>query len=142
MATYDRDLIKEISEYNAQQLAGRADSYSDNEQAELFYTSIRDAVIERVDYIDADDWEREMVEDYSGQAHEIADNGPDAYTWIRWQEFVGTQAWQEDVEELSGGDNSDLTAIAGIALYIIATRLVAALSQEIFDAMEDGENEE
>lgn len=137
---YDPDTIKAIAGYNDHQLANRADSYAGNDEASAFFYSIRDSVLERAEDIDAEDWDQQMVEDYSGQAHEIADGAPDVYTWTRWQEFAGTQAWQEDLSEL-GWEGGDLTEAAGIALYMIAQRLVAELAVEIQDSITDDDTE-
>lgn len=87
----------------------------------------------RVDYSgDGYDWPDhvERWADYSGGVHEIADGAPDVYTYTRWREFVDLGAWEEDPSELMGGEGSDLTGAAGVALYMIAERLAWALLRE------------
>jgi hypothetical protein len=62
------------------------------------------------------------------------------YTHERWQVFVDLQAYQEDVSEY--GDADDLTNAAGVALYMIAERLVHALATELSDALDADADEE
>lgn len=137
---YDQDTIAEIRGYNGHQLANIADSYADNDEAKSFFWSIRDSVLEAAHYFAAEDWNRQMVEDYSGDAAEIADNAPSVYTWAKWQQFVGTSAFREDPTEL-GFNGSDMGEGAGICLYIIAQRLVYALAQEIQESITDDDTE-
>ena len=75
------------------------------------------------------------------ELHEIADNAPDVYTWQRWQEFVDLGAWQEDPAEL-GGESEDMTAQAGICLYLIADRLARALVEAWREAADDDDDDE
>jgi len=58
--------------------------------------------------------------------HEIADGAPDVYTHRRWLEFVDLCAYQEDISEYVLTDTS-MTDRAGIALYLIARRLLDQL---------------
>jgi hypothetical protein len=60
---------------------------------------------------------------------EAADSAVPIYTHERWQVFVDLAAYNEDVTEL-GAESSDLTACAGIALFMIAERLLTALLDE------------
>lgn len=57
---------------------------------------------------------------------EVADGCVPVYTHERWQVFVDLAAFNEDPSEL-GGDSADLTQAAGVALYMIAERLLAVL---------------
>lgn len=83
-----------------------------------FLESVRDAVAEAAEGNPEND-------DWSEEAAQIADDAPDVYTHQRWLEFVDLAAYQEDPTEL--GEISDMTAAAGICLYIIAERLAFAL---------------
>jgi hypothetical protein len=78
---------------------------------------------------------QEMVNDRDERdedaIHEIADSAPDVYTYTRWQEFVDVAAWNEDLDDL-GGSTGDMTQDAGVALYLIASRLAARLFEERF----------
>lgn len=67
---------------------------------------------------------------------ELADSLVPIYTADRWRVFVDLEAWTEDVEELTGAI-VDLTDAAGVALYLIAERLLYALTID-----EDDEEEE
>lgn len=70
---------------------------------------------------------------------EIADGAPNVYNYQRWQQFVDLAAWQEDVEDLAGG-SEDMTTLAGLALYMIAERLVQVLVEA--DSMIEDEDED
>lgn len=112
-----------------------------------FLESVFDGVREALDYRLGDGQSvAEAIQDMedSGATHEIADGAPCVYTHTRWMEFVDLCAYNEDVTEL-GDDGSDLTRSAGVALYIIADRLVRALldeAQKTADASEDDDAEE
>lgn len=72
---------------------------------------------------------------------EIADAAPDVYTHTRWQEFADLGAWQEDPTEI-GSDGSDMTAAAGVCLYMIAERLAWALLGELAEQDDEDDDEE
>ena len=94
----------------------------------LFLRSVADDLAERIAYVFADldpagcDLTRELEE----ELHEVADAAPSVYTGARWAEFADLAAWDEDAAEL-GASADDLTAAAGVALYMIAERLARAL---------------
>lgn len=70
-------------------------------------------------------------------AHEIADSAVPIYTHERWATFVDLGAYDEDTSEYAAGeDASDLTMLAGVALYAIAERLVRALAEELTEALD------
>lgn len=128
--------IPEVTALNAFQLGALIDVSPENEEAEAFLTGVRDAVIEAAEEFDPEDWERQMVEDYSGRATEIAGGAPDVYTWQKWQEFIGLAAWQEDLSDWEfpadvDGYHGALDAGASLALFSMASRLVSALAEEI-----------
>ena len=75
--------------------------------------------------------------DYNGRLHETADGAVPDYTHERWQVFVDLCAYQEDTDELAGPD-TDMNDRAGIALYMIAERLLRA----ILDAEEPEDDED
>lgn len=68
----------------------------------------------------------------SDDVHELADSAVPIYTHERWQTFTDLAAYQEDVTEY--GEIADLTAAAGVALYMIADRLAFAILAEIQNA--------
>jgi hypothetical protein len=121
--------ITETTELGACALGAMVDVSPENEYAIALLKSVRDSVIEATTEYDPEDWNREMVEDYSGRATEIADGAPSVYTWRKWQEFTGLGAWSEDVSEY--GPVEDLDTGATLAVYIIARRLVSAIAEEI-----------
>ena len=131
---YNQAVIEEIREYNAFQLAARVGASPDSLESPgaQMLVSVRDAVLERLEYIDADDWETEMEE----AGHEIADGAPSVYTFTTWQQFVDLGAWQADISELGSGED-DMTRLAMIALYEIARTLVYAIAQEITESLID-----
>lgn len=94
----------------------------------VFLDSTRDATVEAIGYASEDGvFNRDTFED-NGGVHELADGAPDIYTHTRWAEFVDLAAWQEDTSDY--GPSEDLTQAAGVALYVIADRLVRALLDE------------
>lgn len=96
-----------------------------------FLRSVADDIAERIAYhFDDDDDPREhepweLVYLLADDIAEVADSAPSVYTAARWAEFADLAAWQEDIADF--GPLDDLTASAGIALYMIAERLAAAL---------------
>ena len=134
--------IAEVTALNPFELGALIDVSPENEEGKSFLTGIRDAVIEATEEYDPEDWDRELVEDYSGRATEIAEAAPDVYTWRKWQEFVGLAAWQEDLSEYGmpedfGGYHGVLDARASLALFAMAGRLVSALAKEIAPSDDD-----
>ena len=77
---------------------------------------------------DGEEFDPDDVE-VADNVSEVADAAPSVYTYQRWREFVDLAAWDEDVTEL-GGPDDDMTATAGVALYMIAERLARALVAE------------
>lgn len=116
--------IREMTAYELSRLADCGTPDHSESSGALFLKSIRDEVLEAFGETELDE---SIDED---RVHQIADNAPDVYTHKRWQEFVDLQAYDEDVNDyLTGTEN--LTTIAGLALYVIAERLVTALVQEL-----------
>lgn len=135
---FNPESIAEIRAMNANGLAFIAGVSNDNDAANDFLCSVRDSVLEATDEIDTEDWDLEMVDNYSGRADEIADAGPSIYTWEMWSQFIGLRAWQEDISDLSGGE-TDMQKLAQMALYVIAERLVRALAERIAEEIEESE---
>lgn len=74
-------------------------------------------------------------DDPEDTVHEYADGAVPHMTHERWKIFVDLGAYSEDLSELDfeyDADNSqaDLTGAAGVALYMIADRLLRALISE------------
>jgi len=127
---FDADL-DEIKEKGDWELARMADCQKSNgEHGTRFLTAVRDAYVEHVEYKGED---FDPSEDISDTAHEIADGAPDVYTSTRWAEFVDLAAYHEDISDLMPETGDNLTKAAGVALYIIAQRLVYALHAELTD---------
>lgn len=66
-----------------------------------------------------------QYEDAEEGIHELADGSVPIYNIDRWEAFVELQAWQEDISDY--GKPESLTDGAGVALYIIARRLLEEL---------------
>lgn len=89
----------------------------------------------------ADDAE-ELVEeaetsDLDGLAdsiHERADSAVPIYTHERFQVFVDLAAYREDLDDL-GGTTGDMEKDAGVALYLIAERLMREVIEEITNTL-------
>jgi hypothetical protein len=71
---------------------------------------------------------------------EYADQAVPMYTHHRWEVFVDLAAYQEEVTEF--GPVEDMTAAAGVALYMIAERLLNALIEEKREEAEEEEDED
>ena len=111
---------------NAYQLAGLADCSSPDgtdSPGARFLLAVADSVTESLEYDTDGDG------DASDMAHAVADSAVPVHTHERWQAFVDLCAYSEDTTEL-GDDGGDLTTSAGLALYMIAERLAAALIEE------------
>lgn len=123
--------IDTLNDLNAYELARHADvaipDSQDSAGAELLL-HVRDALVEAIEWeIDNDrSLDEALVAIEEDRLHEIADGAPSVYTYTRWQQFVDLAAWNEDVEELSGGEE-DMTTLAGLALYMVAERLARRL---------------
>lgn len=132
--------INELAELNAFQLASRADCSTPDSftsAGATFLTHVRDRVVEAIEGFDGDG--KPDYDDIYG--HEIADGAPDVYTYTRWAEFVDLGAYNEDPTEL-GWEDGDMTAAAGICLYLIAQRLVSALLDEYEIPESDDDDDE
>ena len=94
----------------------------------LFLRSVADDLAERIAYVfaDLDPAGCDLAHELEEELYEVADAAPSVYTGARWAEFVDLAAWQEDAAEL-GASADDLTAAAGVVLYVIAERLALAL---------------
>lgn len=142
------DYLDDVKTWTAFRLSSEADCMSpdsaDSEGAR-FLGSVRNEIVEAIEQADADDLENL---DDDGSLHEIADNAPDYRTHTRWQEFVDLGGYQEDISEY-GDYGDDLTRAAGVALFMIADKLVRAIVDgaieahgEDADETEEDEDEE
>jgi hypothetical protein len=126
-----------LATLNAYQLANMADVSSPDSLESAgaeFLAHVRNSVIESLEYAASEHPDYDVLDltaSIRDDSHEIADGAPSTYTYTRFQQFVDLAAWQEDISELTDG-STDMEAMAGIALYIIAERLVNAL----LDALE------
>lgn len=75
------------------------------------------------------------VDDYHDEITEYADNAVPVYTHNRWEVFVDLCAYTEDVTEF--GEPEDMTAAAGVALYMIAERLIRAIVEAEAESSDD-----
>ena len=132
------DLLSDRNSYQLAKLAECASPDAPESPGGLFLSSVFNDVRERLDYSLTDEPDVSVIVrswDDDGTINEIADNAPDVYTYTRWQEFTDLAAWDEYVSEF--GDVGSLTQTAGVALYMIAERLVRALLDEIADNVDD-----
>jgi hypothetical protein len=127
---FDADLnaLKELTVWQLSRMADVADPDALDSAGAKFLVHVRDAYVEHVEYQGED---FDPSEDINDTAHEITDSAPNVYTSTRWAEFVDLAAWDEDISELMPEAGNDLTGAAGVALYIIAERLVYALHAEL-----------
>jgi hypothetical protein len=122
-----------INDLTSYALAGMADALCPDAQdspGAQFLEGVRDAVAEAIEY----------GQDSDDARHEIADGAVPIYTHERWLTFVDLGAYFEDLDEL-GGPSGDMTQDAAAALYLIASRLVAALYEAYADDDEGDDDE-
>lgn len=136
---YNPQHLSKLSNLHVFELSSHADCACDNESAAQFLRSIADTVIEQTDDIDAEDWQRVAI-NTGDILNEIADNSPSDYTHARWEQFIGTAAWREDLSEY--GAPSDMTEAAAVALTQIAHRLAVALAEAISEEITENVTEE
>ncbi len=134
---FDSDAIAELHAMPAWELALRADCGEDTDSAREFLGSVRDSVLEQTEHTAAEDWEREMVDNYSGLVDQIAGDAASPYTYAMWETFLGVRAWQEDISELSADSGADLETLARIALEQIAYRLAVAVAADVLESVVD-----
>ncbi|QDK03791.1 OCR-like antirestriction protein [Streptomyces phage Werner] len=137
------DIMADIKGYGPYWLAREADTMEPddhNSAGALFLASVRDSVIERVEW-EVEHNELTLVEAAEevrdGDAlGEIADGAPSVYTYDAWKQFVDLGAFREDLEphELK---MSELDKVAGIALYHVAYRLASVLLEQIIENGEE-----
>lgn len=121
----------EVSDWTVYRLANEAgctDPDSEDSPGAQFLGGIRDSVLEAIEY----------GGDPEEIPHEVADAAVPVYTYQRWRTFVDLGAWEEDedLDEL-GGYPDDMTLAAGHCLYLIGSRLAAAILAELEDEDED-----
>lgn len=66
-------------------------------------------------------------EDRGDVVHELADADVPVYTHEMWKTFVDLTAYNEDISGYGGYFGDDLNKAAGVALFMIAERLLNAL---------------
>ena len=115
----DTTTLTDMNAYALARLAECLDPQNLTSPGGLFLTNVRDMVLEMI--ADDDITERRVWE--------IADNAPDVYNHARMQEFTDLGAWQEDITDYTE-PTGDIIKDAGMALLIIAERLVRALCAE------------
>jgi hypothetical protein len=125
-------IVADIQDWSAFRLANEADVTtpdSDTSEGARFLRSVRDATLETLTGMG-------LFEMDSFDAHQIADDAPSIYTYTRWLQFTDLAAWTEDISELSDG-STDMEAMAGVALYIIAERLVGVIVEAVMEAEQE-----
>jgi hypothetical protein len=123
------ETLEEIRQESAYGLANRVADISGPDSSDspgsAFLARVRDSLLESID------WQTEQGEPFDIDGiHEIADGAVPIYTYPRWQTFVDLGAWQVDIEDYSP-DSSDMTDLAGIALYKIASDLCYSLCSDL-----------
>ncbi len=119
--------MSNANNYNVWELAQMADCASPDDEhspGATFLLRVQDDMAERFTWAADND---EVVDEDA--AHEVADSAVPVYTHQRWQVFGDLCAYQEDITDYRT-DAADMTATAGVALYLIAERLAFALLEE------------
>lgn len=133
-------VIEAINAYGPYSLASFADCASPDSNESTgaqFLNRVRDGIVESVEYVMGKDRLSlvEAVEEVRnvGADHEVCDGAVPIHTYLKWATFADLCAYQEDLDELGGASN-DMDTNAGMCLYLIASRLVSLL----LDQMEEG----
>lgn len=122
-------MVNEHTPYMLAKLAGCASPDSETSPGAAFLERVASTV---------DDYSHDSDRDW---IHEAADGAVPVYTYDRWLTFVDLAAYQEDISELGMRACDDLTDAAGVALYMIADRLLQALVDEDDDERADEDDE-
>jgi hypothetical protein len=122
IATKSR-VLEEIANMTVWELESFAECGSPDTESSagaLFLLAVKAAFLESMK-------ENDCVVEYD-EIHEIADGAPDIYTHRRWLEFVDLCAYEEDIYDYVS-DETSMTDRAGVALYLIARRLLEQLAE-------------
>lgn len=131
------DTIRELNAFELARLAecGHPDAI-DSAGAE-FLASVLRAFIEMAEDVEPEDFDREVIEDYSGIRHQAIDGSVPFITHQVWATFTDLAAYQEDPSELGYGTDGviEMERLAQVCLYLIADRLGAALADAVLSAL-------
>jgi len=123
-AAHRQNLVADIKDMNPHQLANLAECfYPDLTSSSQFLTIIRDTVVEWVE-------EGYLTDDYSDDAHEIADGCVPVYTHEQWEIFTDLGLYQDStgrVEDLA----PTVDNLAAMSLYVTAETLATSLMAEL-----------
>jgi hypothetical protein len=111
--------LTDMNAYALARLAGCSDPQSLTSPGGIFLTNVRDMTLQML--ADNDITERRVWE--------LSESAPDVYNHARMQEFTDLCAWQEDITDYTE-PTGDFIKDAGVALMIIAERLVRALCEQ------------
>jgi hypothetical protein len=140
MSDLPESVLSTVREWNPFHLASEAGCPSpdsaDSAGAQ-FLSSVRDSTIESLDYLfDGDSTDLSEAMQYNGADHDVADSAVPVYTHDLWATFVDLGAYGEDVSDYEP-DGSDIEKIAQLALYVIAERLIHAVTEAIETDLSD-----
>jgi len=129
------DKLAEVKSYTVYALQDMADCTSPDTRESagaVFLSRVRDDMVEHVEDIAPEDFQRETEE----TTWEVADSAVPIYTGEKWATFTDLGAYAEDVSELAG-ESGDMDHLGSVALYIIAERLAQAIRIELMDAIDE-----
>lgn len=109
--------MRALTVYELARMADCGDPDSADTYGGAFLRNVRDDVAEALE------------NGYSVNIHEIADSMPSPYTYQRLAQLIDLQGYTEDLTEYPNETNN-IEKLAGVALYLIAERLVRALIEE------------
>lgn len=121
--------LRELSAYTLANLASVTTPDTLTSPGATFLTGVRDALEEAIAWHTDHDHmtPTEALADLRDEHHDITDGAVPIYTHQRWQTFTDLAAYTEDPSEIGDTDGRDMTDLAGMALYLIADRLITAL---------------
>lgn len=109
--------MRAVSVFQLARMADCGDPSSADTYGGAFLRDVRDIVAENVQ------------NGYPVNIHEIADSVPSPYTYQRLAQLIDLRGYTEDLTEYPNETNN-IEKLAGVALYLIAERLVRALIEE------------
>ena len=144
-------MIEDLKGLTAYWLSSEVESISGPDSPESpgakFLDAVRDSVVETLEYKIENDTDGDLLHAarvLRDDAHELADGAVPIYTHERWQVFVDLCAYNVDIDDYASG-TTDMTELAGVALYEVARRLTDALCakvEEEYDPFEQDDNED
>jgi hypothetical protein len=139
--------LKDLSPYALASMADCGTPDTMQTDGAKFLASVRNNFVDAVEYAQSDMPDMSISDildhmDSAGELHQIADDAPDVYTAVMWSEFLDLSAYNEDPSEYMLADCQDMGKAARVCLFMIAERLLNALSDQLRTDIDDADSDE